>query len=265
MQSRVGAHKSAGECLGMIKVCNVTKRFGAQTVLDDISLEIAEGKTTAIVGPSGVGKSVLLKLILGIMSPDSGTIFIDGKEITKARSEAEKNDIRADVGVLFQAAALFDSLTIYQNVAFALKERKGMSTEEAHPLVVSILQSLSLTPVAGKLPQEVSVGVRKRAGLARALVTRPKIVLFDEPNTGLDPEVGQEVYDLIRECKEKYGFTGVVISHELPEVFQISDRVEMLLSGKVVASGTPEEFLASSSPYVSQFLHGRVEGPIKIS
>ena len=248
----------------MISVQSVSKSFGRQVVLNNVSLEILPGKTTAIVGPSGVGKSVLLKLILGIMTADKGKIEVCGRCITEAHSEAERNDIRSKVGVLFQSAALFDSLSIYQNIAFPLQQRTNLSVREIHEKVSFLLESLSLVPYANMLPDEVSLGTRKRVGLARALIMEPEVFLFDEPNTGLDPEVGQEVYDLISECKEKWGFTGVVISHELPEVFQVSDRVAMIFEGRIIKEGTPDEFRNSEHPAVQQFLYGKTDGPIQI-
>jgi phospholipid/cholesterol/gamma-HCH transport system ATP-binding protein len=233
-------------------------------VLDGVSLTIEEGKVTTIVGPSGVGKSVLLKLIMGMLAPEAGSIEVFGRDITAARSEEERNEIRASLGVLFQSAALFDSLSVYENVAFPLCQRFSLSREEIHERVVRMLGSLSLESYVHKLPQEISIGVRKRVGMARALITEPKVLLFDEPNTGLDPLVGQEVYDLITSCRARWGFTGVVISHELPEVFQVSDRVAMILKGKIIAEGTPAEFVASDNPAVQQFVNGRLDGPIKI-
>ena len=243
---------------------NVSKRFGTQVVLRDVSLEIEQGQTTAIVGPSGVGKSVLLKLIMGILQPDEGEIFIDGENITRARTETQRNKIRENLGVLFQAAALFDSLTVYDNVAFPLIEHLHLGKAETHTRVLEILESLSLSEYAFNYPEEISIGIRKRVGLARALVKEPKVVLFDEPNTGLDPLVGQEVYDLIKATKKEWGYTGIVISHELPEVFQVSDRVVMLLGGQIVKEGTPNEFIHSNDPAVQQFLHGKTDGPIRI-
>ena len=248
----------------MISVRNIHKRFGSQVVLDNISITIEPGKTTAVVGPSGVGKSVLLKLIMGIMTPDSGEIWIGDEKITDAHSESQKNAIRQQLGVLFQSAALFDSLTIYDNIAFPLLERLRLSSTRAHKKVLAIADSLSLTEYLQNYPEQVSIGIRKRVGMARALVTEPKVLLVDEPNTGLDPLDGQEVYDLINACKNQWGFTGLVISHELPEVFQVSERVAMILQGKIIAEGTPSEMIASADPAVQQFLNGRTDGPIKI-
>lgn len=248
----------------MISIQNVHKRFGSQVVLSGIDLEIDADKTTTIVGPSGVGKSVLLKLVMGILQPDEGQILVCNKNITEAQSETEKNNIRRHIGVLFQSAALFDSLSVYDNVSFPLLERTRLNREEIHEKVCEMLRSLSLLKYAKRFPQEVSIGIRKRVGMARAIIMEPDVVLFDEPNTGLDPKVGQEVYDLILHCQSTWGFTGIVISHELPEVFQVSDRVVMLLGGEVVMDGTPDEFKASTKPEVQQFLMGKVDGPIRI-
>ncbi len=248
----------------MISIRNVYKRFGSQVVLDGVSLEIEDGQTLAIVGPSGVGKSVLLKLIMGILEPDAGEILIFDENITAAKSELQKNRIRRSLGVLFQSAALFDSLTVYENIAFALRERGGYSGKDIHRRAIEMIEALSLEPYASNYPEQISIGIRKRVGMARALMTEPKILLFDEPNTGLDPLVGQEVYDLINDCKKRWGFTGVVISHELPEVFQVSDRVAMLLGGKIIQEGSPAELMKSPDPSVQQFLEGRIDGPIRI-
>ncbi len=248
----------------MISVRNVSKRFGEQVVLQDVSLEIEPGLTTTIVGPSGVGKSVLLKLIMGIMTPEKGEVLIDGESITRARTEREKNRIRKHLGVLFQSAALFDSLSVYDNIAFPLIERGGYTREEVNERANKLITALSLRKHAQHFPEEISIGLRKRVGMARALITEPDVILFDEPNTGLDPLVGQEVYDLIKHCQDDWNFTGVVISHELPEVFQVSDKVVMLLHAQVIAEGTPQEFMDSANPEVQQFLHGRTDGPIKI-
>lgn len=248
----------------MISIRNVSKAFGPQVVLRNVSLEIPDGKTTTVVGPSGVGKSVLLKLIMGMLDPDEGEIWIGDDNMTAASSEAERNQIRERLGVLFQSAALFDSLTVYDNVAFPLRERTDLTRAQIHEKVVAMLESLSLTEYAYLYPEEISLGIRKRVGMARSLITSPKILLFDEPNTGLDPLVGQEVYDLIKQSRDMWGFTAIVISHEIPEVFQVSDRVAMLLNGRIVAEGTPQELSKSEHPAVQQFLQGRRDGPIQI-
>ena len=249
--------------MSVISVRKVWKSFGEQIVLRNVSLEIEAQKTTAVVGPSGVGKSVLLKLIMGIIKPDQGEVRINGKNIAEARSETERNKIRSCLGVLFQSAALFDSLTVFQNVAFPL-EAKGVERNEVVERVVDMLRSLSLTKYASRYPEELSMGMRKRVGMARALITEPSVFLFDEPNTGLDPLVGQEVYDLINECRRAWKFAGVVVSHELPEVFQVSDRIAMLLNGRVIEEGTPEQISRSTHPAVQQFLKGDINGPIRI-
>ena len=248
----------------MISIQNVHKRFGSQVVLNGISIDLEPGKITTVVGPSGVGKSVLLKLILGILHPEEGEVIIDGRSITQARSEAERNEIRANLGVLFQSAALFDSLSVYDNIAFPLRERTRLSRLDIHDKVYFLLNSLSLTPYYKKLPQEISLGMRKRVGMARALIMEPEVILIDEPNTGLDPIVGQEVYDLIKYCHKEWKFTGVVISHELPEVFQVTDKMIMLLKGIIHLEGTPNDFINSTDPAVQQFIQGKLDGPIAI-
>jgi len=248
----------------MIVVRNVSKRFGKQVVLDNVSLHIKKGETVAVVGPSGVGKSVLLKLVMGLLEPDEGEVLVCGENITAAKRESAREKIRANLGVLFQSAALFDSLTLYENIAFPLLARAKLARHTVHTRVMKILKALGLRTHATAYPQEVSMGVRKRCGMARALITEPKVFLLDEPNTGLDPLDGQKVYELINKCREQWGFAGMVVSHELPEVFQVADRVVMLLHGEVIAEGTPEEFISSKNPAVEQFLKGKTDGPITI-
>lgn len=248
----------------VISIRNISKSFGSQVVLDNVSFDINEGEVVGIVGPSGVGKSVLLKLIMGIFKPNNGEIFINGKSITKANTEDKKQKIREDMGILFQSAALLDSLPIFENIRFPLDKRKDLTQAEKFDAVVDIAKALSLTGSLHMYPQQVSLGVRKRAGMARALITEPKIFLLDEPNTGLDPLVGQEVYDLINVCRKKWGFTGLVISHELPEVFQVCDKLIMLLNGGIIARGTPDDFINSKNLAVQQFLNGKTDGPIRI-
>ena len=248
----------------MISVQGIHKRFGRQVVLDGVDLQVQPQETVAVVGPSGVGKSVLLKLIMGILQPDRGQITIRGESICGACSEGRRNKIRACCGVLFQSAALFDSLTVFDNIAFPLREEKHLPRDEVNDRVVEMLGALSLKKYAFRYPEQISMGIRKRVGMARALVREPEIFLFDEPNTGLDPLDGQEVYELINECRKKWRFAGLVISHEIPEVFQVSDRVAMLWNGKVVEEGPPSELVKSSNPIVQQFLKGKTDGPIRI-
>lgn len=248
----------------MISIRNVSKRFGRQVVLNGVSLDIAEGKTTAVVGPSGTGKSVLLKIITGLLLADSGEVSIGGDSMTGAQTSAERLRICSRMGVLFQSAALFDSLTLFDNAAFPLRYRKELSEREIVRRTAERLEEVSMLSYSHRLPGQVSIGMRKRVGIARALVTNPDVLLFDEPNTGLDPQVGQEIYDLIKETQQHLGFTGIVISHEIPEVFQVCERVAMLYKGKVVMEGTVAEFQQSDDPVVRQFTRGDVEGPIRV-
>ncbi|MCB0346324.1 MAG: ATP-binding cassette domain-containing protein [Bdellovibrionales bacterium] len=248
----------------MIRIRNVTKRFGEQLVLDGINLDIEEGKTTAIVGPSGTGKSVLIKIITGLLLADGGEVLIGKDSMTAAKNVQERLDICARMGVLFQAAALFDSMTLFDNAAFPLRYRKQLGEKEIVARTAKRLKDVGMLDYADRLPGQVSIGMRKRVGIARALVTDPDILLFDEPNTGLDPQVGQEIYELIAATQQHLGFTGIVISHEIPEVFQVCERVAMLYKGKVVIDAEVEEFQKSNNPIVQQFTRGDIEGPIKV-
>ena len=249
----------------MIRIANLRKRFGKQLVLDGVDLCIEEGKTTAIVGPSGTGKSVLIKIITGLLKADSGEVQIGDDLITPTTSDRELRRICARMGILFQAAALFDSMTLFDNVAFPLRHRLKMARKELVSRTLQRLEEVGLRGYEKRLPGEVSIGMRKRVGIARALVTNPEILLFDEPNTGLDPEVGQEIYELIVETQKISAFTGIVISHEIPEVFHVCHRVAMLYNGTVQLDGTIDEFLSSEQPVVRQFIQGSVEGPIQMS
>jgi phospholipid/cholesterol/gamma-HCH transport system ATP-binding protein len=247
----------------MIKVVDLHKTFGNQEVLKGIHLELETGKITTIIGGSGSGKTVLLKHLNALLLPERGGVLVDGKDITKL-GERELNEVRQKFGVLFQGAALLDSMTIYDNVAFPLREKTKMTENAIRERAEGRLAQVGLAEMGYKYPAEVSGGMKKRAGLARALVMQPEIVLFDEPTTGLDPLLGRSIHNLIRKMHITFKFTGVIVSHDIPEVFQISDRVAMLANGIIEEVGTTQEFLASKNPVVRQFLQGDVEGPLAV-
>ncbi len=247
----------------MIEIIDLHKSFRKQKVLNGVNLTIHDCELTAIIGRSGGGKSVLFRHIIGLLRPDEGRIVIDGKDITRLGRE-ELDGIRERVGVLFQGGALFDSLTIFENVAFPLKEKTKLGKKEIAEKVIHALHDVGLHHIGKKYPAEISGGMKKRAALARALITEPAIVLFDEPTTGLDPIILNSIHRLIRTTHEKYGFTGVIISHEIPEIFDVADRVAMLHDGVIVEAGSPEEIKGSTNPVVRQFISGGLEGPIKI-
>lgn len=240
----------------MISLQKLSKSFGKQAVLSGLNLEISQGEAVAIVGPSGTGKSVLLKLITGLLEPTSGSVLINGCPPGPASNE--------NIGVLFQFAALFDSMTVYENVAFPLVQR-GFSRGEIARKVEERLAELEMLDYHSSLPGEISIGMRKRVGIARALVSEPELILFDEPNTGLDPKMGQEIYEIINRTRKSRGFTAVVISHEIPEVFQVCERVVMLYGGDVKFDGSVESFKNSEDPIVRQFSEGRTDGPIQVA
>ena len=248
----------------MITIRHLHKRFGSQIILAGVSLSIEEGRVIAIVGPSGTGKSVLIKIITGLFPADAGDVIIGKDSMTTAKTSEKRRRICRQMGVLFQNAALFDSMTLFENVCFPLEARKELSPAQIKRRSLHYLWEVGLKGYENALPGEVSIGMRKRVGIARALVTEPRVILFDEPNTGLDPQVGQEIYDLIKETHKKFGFTGIVISHEIPEVFQVCSRVAMLYGGRIQVHGTVEEFWASANPVVRQFISGSIEGPIQL-
>ena len=247
----------------MIVMNELSKSFGLQLVLDRLNLEIPSGQITAIIGPSGEGKSVLLKHMIGLLRPDSGSVCVDGEEIT-TMGRGELNRVREKFGMLFQNAALFDSLTVFENVAFPLQEKTRLSDLEIAVRVGEALSHVGLTGVEAKYPDELSGGMKKRVGLARALLMDPRIILFDEPTTGLDPVISRAIHQMIRETHEKFGYTAVVVSHEIPQIFDISDSVAVLYRGKIIETGTPEEIQGSSDPVVRQFIDGSLEGPIQL-
>lgn len=247
----------------MIRVVDLYKSFGDHPVLKGVDLELETGKITTIIGGSGCGKTVLLKHLNALLLPDRGRVMVGGQDITQLRHSA-LNEVRRKFGVLFQGAALLDSMTIFDNVAFPLRETTRLKEAEIQKRVNESLEQVGLSGAGYKFPAEMSGGMKKRAGLARALVTRPEIMLFDEPTTGLDPLLGKSIHQLIRRMHEIFNFTGVVVSHDIPEVFKISDRIAMLAGGTIAEVGATGEFVASENPTVRQFIQSDTEGPIAV-
>ncbi|MBW2648804.1 MAG: ABC transporter ATP-binding protein [Deltaproteobacteria bacterium] len=247
----------------MIKLVDIHKSFGRQKVLDGVNLEIEDGKTTVIIGGSGGGKSVLLKHIIGLLKADSGQGFVDGVDVASL-NDRDLNEIRKKFGMLFQEAALFDSMNVMENVAFPLKEHTRKKEKEIREIVKERLRAVGLTGVEDKMPSELSGGMRKRVGLARAIAMHPQIVLFDEPTTGLDPVMTEAINELIVKTQRNFDLTCMVISHDVQSIFTVGHKIAMLYKGKIVEYGTPEEIKKSSDPVLRQFLSGSLEGPISV-
>ncbi|HJR01115.1 MAG TPA: ABC transporter ATP-binding protein [Methylomirabilota bacterium] len=242
----------------MIRVQGLHKRFGSQAVLRGLDLDIATGEIMVVIGRSGGGKSVLLKHLIGLLRPDSGTVAVDGVDITRLRG-GELDRVRERYGVVFQGGALFDSMSVADNVAFPLREKSRLAHAEIRGRVEEKLEQVGLGGMGHKNPAEISGGMRKRVAIARALVTEPEIVFFDEPTTGLDPILVNTIHHLIVELHRKFRFTAVMVSHEIPEIFEIADRVAMLHEGVIVEVGAPDAVRASANPIVQQFIRGDVE------
>lgn len=239
----------------MIEVRNLKKSFGSSPVLDGVSFRIEKGESVVIIGRSGGGKSVLLKHIIGLLMPDSGEVFIAGEEITRM-NERELIRVRGQFGMVFQGAALFDSMTIAENVGFAFRRQKDLTQKEIACRVAEALEVVDLPGVEHKKPSELSGGMRKRVGLARAIVYRPEIVLYDEPTTGLDPIVSDSIDKLIMRVSERFHVTTVVVTHDLRSARRVGQRIIMLHDKKIHANGTPEEIFSSQDPIVRQFIDG---------
>lgn len=245
----------------MITLDNVHKAFGANKVLQGVNLNIARGESMVIIGGSGTGKSVALKSILGLVTPDSGTIMVDGQDVTKVDRDA----FLARFGMLFQGGALFDSLTVWQNVAFRLQRGSLKRPKaEAREIAIEKLRRVGLKPeVADQFPGELSGGMQKRVGLARAIAAEPEIIFFDEPTTGLDPIMSGVINELIREIVVEMGVTAMTITHDMSSVRAIADKVAMLHDGVIQWSGPVADMDNSGDPYLDQFIHGRAVGPIE--
>lgn len=245
----------------MIQVENLTKSFGGNLVLDGMCLHVREGETVVVIGRSGCGKSVLLKHIVGLLRPDSGRILLKGQDITHL-GERRLNKVRRLFGVVFQGSALFDSLTVAENVGFGLTQHTKMSRREIEGKVARCLQIVGMNGVQSKMPSELSGGMKKRVALARAIALDPPIILYDEPTTGLDPIMADAINELIISLREKLEVTSIAVTHDMNSAYKIADRIAMLHGGKIVQEGTPEEIRNSPDPVVQQFIQGKAEGPL---
>jgi phospholipid/cholesterol/gamma-HCH transport system ATP-binding protein len=246
----------------MIKIRGLSKQLGSKRVLDGLDLDIVDGETIVVLGPSGTGKSVLLKHIMGLMHPDAGSIEIGGENIV-GMGERDINEVRKRFGMLFQGAALFDSMTVGENVGLALREHTRMKEREIASRVAERLEWVGLRGTEMLKPASLSGGMRKRAGLARAIAMDPQYILYDEPTTGLDPIMADVINQLIRGLQKRLGVTSVVVTHDLISAYHVADRMAMLYGGKVVFTGTPEQVRATTDPMVKQFIEGSSEGPIR--
>ncbi|OUS18414.1 ABC transporter ATP-binding protein [Rhodospirillales bacterium 47_12_T64] len=248
-----------------IRIRGLSKAFGKKIVLDNLDLDIHEGESLVVIGGSGTGKSVLLKCVLGLLKPDSGSIQIDGQEIVGLNGSVMES-VRRKFGMLFQYAALFDSLTIWENVAFGLIQAHGMPREDAHKIAIEKLSEVGLGErFATKNPAELSSGMKKRVGLARAIATSPETLFFDEPTTGLDPVMGDVIDRLIVQSVKELDATALTITHDMDSAKRISDRIAMLYQGKIAWIGPTENLETTDNPYIHQFINGLLEGPIKVS
>ena len=247
-----------------IKISNLHKAFGKKVVLDGIDLELNKGESLVVIGGSGTGKSVLIKCIQGLLTPDSGSIEIDGEE-TVGADRRTQDALHSKMGMLFQGGALFDSLTVWENVAFGLLENQKMPRKQAKTEAVRVLRQVGLAPdVADLYPSEISGGMQKRVSLARAIATKPEIIFFDEPTTGLDPIMADVINDLIIESARGLGATALTITHDMASARKIADRIAMLYKGKIIWQGTVKEHEKTDNPYVKQFINGSSQGPIKV-
>lgn len=246
----------------MIKMTNVKKSFGTKHVLCGVNLEVQKGESLVVIGGSGTGKSVLLKNILGMLEPDEGTIEVDGEVTTHIKGRA-RVELMHKFGMLFQSAALFDSLPVWENVAFGLIHGEKMPKAQAREIAIEKIRAVGLSAMVGDLfPAELSGGMQKRVGLARAIATSPEIIFFDEPTTGLDPIMADVINDLICQSVKQLGATALSITHDMASARKIADKVAMIYEGKIIWCGKVDELDHSGNPYVDQFIHGRAEGPI---
>jgi phospholipid/cholesterol/gamma-HCH transport system ATP-binding protein len=248
-----------------IRLSNVHKSFRDKKVLQGVDLEVPAGKSLVVIGGSGTGKSVMLKCVLGLIMPDEGSILVDGHETVNIHAK-ERDKLMAKFGMLFQGAALFDSLRVWENVAFGLIQGRGMARKDAYGVAIEKMKAVGLDEAVGNLyPAELSGGMQKRIGLARAIATNPEIIFFDEPTTGLDPIMADVINELIVSTVKDMGATTLSITHDMASARKISDRIAMLYGGRIIWEGPTGRIGDSGNPYVDQFIHGRAEGPIKMA
>lgn len=247
----------------MIEIQELYKSFGDKAVLRGVNLRIESGESMVVIGGSGSGKSVLIKHIIGILKPNRGAIFINGTNITGLK-ETELYRIRRKFGMLFQGAALFDSMTVWENVGFSLLRDKTYTEKQIRETAIEKLKLVGLTNVQDLMPAELSGGMKKRVGLARAIAYEPEILLYDEPTTGIDPIMADAINELIIEMREKLNVTSITITHDMMSAYKIADRIAMLYNGRIIEIGSPEEIKHSENPFVKQFITGSSVGPIKI-
>jgi phospholipid/cholesterol/gamma-HCH transport system ATP-binding protein len=255
IKPRLGSSKSSP----MIAVWGLMKKFDEQEILRGIDLEVATGETLAIIGRSGGGKSVLLKHIVGLMEPDAGEIWIQGQDII-GMSERQLGEIRKKVGILFQGGALFDSMTVEENIAFPLREAGERDPKVLHGKVAEMLEVMEMEGQEDKMPESLSGGMKKRVGLARSIIRRPSCVLYDEPTSGLDPVVADSINRLIRRLQHRFGMTSIVVTHDMKNAFDVADRIAYLHKGRIYFHGTSAELQQSSDPLIQDFLLGRSDG-----
>jgi len=244
-----------------VEIADLTKRFGSRVVLDGVNLSVLKGETMCVIGGSGAGKSVALKCIIGLIKPDKGCVKINGADITTSRN-GELENARRKIGFCFQGSALLNSLSVFENVALPLREHEKLNEDEVRNRVQEKLALVGLGDAGEKLPSEISGGMKKRVGLARAIIRNPEIILYDEPTAGLDPVMGTAINDLILDMQKKLGVTSILVTHDMSSTFRVSNRIAMLVKGKIVKLGTPAEFRASDDPMVKQFIYGESEGPL---
>lgn len=247
----------------MIEIRDLQKSFDSKHILRGVNLTVEKGESLVVIGGSGSGKSVLLKHIIGLLKPDKGTVIVDSSDLLTI-DERQLNDIRKKFGLLFQSAALFDSMKVWENVGFGLKRHTRMTASEIREVAIEKLRMVGLAGVEDEMPSNLSGGMRKRVGLARAIAMEPEILLYDEPTTGLDPIMADAINDLIIKMNEKFNATSVTITHDMVSAFKIADTIAMLYNGVIIARGSPAEIQNSSDPVVRQFVEGRADGPIKL-